>query len=73
MASRRSHQAFTCSLLPDPPQNKERKGMLGELILGILDAVTALSPLILEAKSFCVLKEAYSKKRKKKLNMRDCK
>lgn len=52
MASFRSHQALTCSLLQDLPQNGEEKRRLGELALGILDQVTALSQLILEQIAF---------------------
>lgn len=52
MASYRSRQALTCSLLQDLPQNGEKKRRLGELALGILDPVTALSQLILEKMAF---------------------
>lgn len=52
MASYRSHQALTCSLLQDLPQNGEKERRLGELALGILDPVTALSQLILEKIAF---------------------
>lgn len=50
MASHRPHQAISCSLPQDLPQNGEKKGTLGGLVLGILDLVTALSQLILEVK-----------------------
>lgn len=50
MASHTPYQAITCSLPQDLPQNGEKKGSLGGLVLGILDLVTALSQLILEVK-----------------------
>lgn len=50
MASHRPYQAITCSFPKDLPQNEEKKGSLGGLVLGILDLVTALSQLILEVK-----------------------
>lgn len=50
MAPGQSGPYLSPYLQQDLPQNREKKGRLGVLVLGILDLVTALSQLILEVK-----------------------